>query len=54
MRVDEDGVALMWSATDSDAAIQLAKLLESLKVKPRREPRDESPGEPSDEADAGD
>ncbi|MDB4965363.1 MAG: hypothetical protein JWN44_1052 [Myxococcales bacterium] len=37
MRVDEDGMALMWSATDSDAAIRLAKLLDSLKVKPKKE-----------------
>ena len=37
MRVDDDGVALMWSATDSDAAIRVAKLLDSLTLKPKRE-----------------
>jgi hypothetical protein len=45
MRVDEEGVALMWSATDSDAAIRLAKLLESLKLKPKKERREPPPEE---------
>ena len=40
MRADEEGVALMWSATDSDAAMRLGKLLDSLKMKSRKERRE--------------
>jgi hypothetical protein len=35
VRVDEEGVALMWSTTDPNAAMELAQLLESLTLKPR-------------------
>jgi hypothetical protein len=41
MRIDDEGMALMWSATDPDAAIRLAKLLDSLTLKPKPEPHDD-------------
>jgi hypothetical protein len=50
MRIDDEGMALMWSATDPDAAIRLAKLLDSLTPKPKREPHEEQETESETES----
>lgn len=36
VRIESAGMALMWSSTDPDAAAQLAKLLQSLRPKPKK------------------